>query len=180
MDEFIIDLLKGDPVRWHALGLVARLNIETACIGAGFVRNMVWDDLHGLESDCRDGDIDVLWFDAERGSPQVDLEIEQSLKRLDPSFDWSVKNQARMHVRNSDRPYTDVADAMTFWPETATAIAAKRIQNECELIAPFGLDDLQNMVLRPTSEEKHKRQAFQNRIRTKNWLDRWPSVRVEL
>lgn len=180
MRDFIIDLLKRDPIRWHALGLVQRLNIETACIGAGFVRNLVWDELHGLESDCRDGDIDVLWFDAQRVSPQADLEIEQKLNRLDLSFDWSVKNQARMHIRNNDCPYTDVADAMTFWPETATAIAARRIGSECELIAPFGFDDLQNMVLRPTSKEKHKREAFQNRIRTKDWINRWPSVRIEL
>ncbi|MEM9573353.1 MAG: nucleotidyltransferase family protein [Pseudomonadota bacterium] len=157
-----------------------RLNIETACIGAGFVRNLVWDDLHGLESDCRDGDIDVLWFDAERLSSQVDLEIERKLKRLDPSFDWSVKNQARMHIRNNDRPYTDVADAMKFWPETATAIATRKLGSDCELIAPFGFDDLQNMVLRPTSNEKHKREAFHNRIRTKGWTNRWPRISIEL
>lgn len=179
MYDFVVNLLKKDPVRWHALGLLERLNIETACIGAGFVRNLVWDNLHGLQSNCRDGDLDVLWFDAERNSPQNDLEIEQKLKRLDASFNWSVKNQARMHIRNNDRPYTDVADAMRFWPETATAIAARRMGNDCELIAPFGFEDLQKMILRPTSQERHKLDAFRNRVRKKRWAERWPHVSVE-
>ena len=180
MYELIVDLLKRDPVRWYALGLVERLNVDTACIGAGFVRNLIWDHFHGVQTDCREGDIDVLWFNRETVSPQADRALERTLNRLDPSFDWSVKNQARMHLRNQDRPYDDVADAMRFWPETATAIAAKRRGNDCDLIAPFGFDDLQNMILRPTSKAQHKIAAFQERVEKKGWVGRWPRVSIEL
>ena len=176
--EKIVRLLKQDPVRWHALDIVAGLNIETACIGAGFVRNLVWDHLHGLPSDCRSHDIAVLWFDRERATPEADLELEQTLRERDAGFDWSVKNQARMHIRNRDEPYFDVGHAMSFWPETATAIAARRHGDDCELIAPFGLDDLTNMVLRPTSEANHKVTAVETRLREENWQTRWPRVTV--
>lgn len=75
MDGFIIDLPKRDTVRWHALELAEQLKIQTACIETGFIRNLVWDDEHDLRSDCPNGDVDVLWFDAEGLSHHVDLEI---------------------------------------------------------------------------------------------------------
>lgn len=178
MNDFIADLIKSDELRWHALGVVESLQLATACIGAGFVRNLVWDHLHGQQSDCRDGDIDVLWFDTERTNPQIDVELERKLLAIDQSLDWSVKNQARMHVRNGDPPYMDVADAMRFWPETATAIAVRKIGDQCELIAPFGFDDLLNMIVRPTSIAEHKLEAFKARTEKKDWRSRWPLVSV--
>lgn len=178
MIKIVIDLLKSDPVRWHALGLVAQLDIKSACIGAGFVRNLVWDHLHDQPSDCRDHDIDVLWFDPDQADAQTDRDLELRLTQLDPSFDWSVKNQARMHLKNQDEPYHSVADAMAYWPETATAIAAQRRGDHCKLITPFGYEDLLGMVLRPTSQQPHKLQAFRTRLSTKTWQDRWPNVTV--
>jgi len=173
VSKIVIDLLKSDPVRWHALGLVAQLNIDSACIGAGFVRNLVWDHLHDQPSDCRDHDIDVLWFDLDQADAQTDRDLEQQLTRLDSSFAWSVKNQARMHLKNQDAPYRSVADAMSHWPETATAIAAQRRGDHCKLITPFGCEDLLEMVLRPTSQHPHQLSAFRTRLSTKAWPDRW-------
>ncbi|MRE47150.1 hypothetical protein GII66_24395, partial [Escherichia coli] len=49
--------------------------------------------------------------------------LEDRLRQQLPSLDWSVKNQARMHQRNGDYPYTSTRNALLHWPETATAIA---------------------------------------------------------
>ena len=178
MDQ-IVDLIKADQARWHALSVVESLDIATACIGAGFVRNLVWDHLHGRTSDCRQFDLDVLWFDFDRSDPKIDLELEHRLSDLDPSFDWSVKNQARMHGRNGDAPYESVSDAMRYWPETATAIAAQRSADTCRIIAPFGLSDLHNMILRPTSSGSHKLRAFEDRLVNKDWRSMWPNIHIE-
>ena len=56
-------------------------------------------------------------------APSRDRAIEAELRALAPGIDWSVKNQARMHLRNGDPPYSGATDAMRHWPETATAIA---------------------------------------------------------
>lgn len=178
MSDFIVNLVKSDALRWHALGIVESLQLETACIGAGFVRNLVWDHLHGEQNDCRDSDIDVLWFDAGQIDPRIDLDLEQKLLAMDSGFDWSVKNQARMHIRNGDAPYMNVADAMKFWPETATAIAARKVGEHCDLIAPFGYEDLLKMVVRPTSRVEHKLEAFKARAAKKDWLSKWPRASI--
>lgn len=163
---------------WRALGQVADLGLPQGCIGAGFVRNLVWDHLHGRPSDCRDADVDVLWFDPVHISPDLDAALETRLRATAPDLRWSVCNQARMHLRNGDAPYASVADAMRAWPETATAIAAARDGAECRIIAPFGLADLGQMILRPTSTAPSKRAAFDDRLRSRDWPRRWPMVRI--
>ncbi|MCC5962525.1 MAG: nucleotidyltransferase family protein [Rhodobacteraceae bacterium] len=169
-----------DPLRWHAMGLVEALSLPQGCIGAGFVRNLVWDHCHEGARDCRQEDIDVLFFDQSITDAAYDAEIEATLRDSAPDLKWSVKNQARMHIRNKDAPYVSVEDAMRFWPETATAVAAMRSGSECIFIAPFGLSDLERLILRPTSAAPHKIAAFHSRVAGKNWRTRWPKVRVML
>lgn len=67
---------------------------------------------------------------------------------------------------------------MRFWPETATAVAAMRSGNRCIIIAPFGLLNLERLILRPTSIAPHKVAAFHARVTGKNWRTRWPNVCV--
>ncbi|MEM9470992.1 MAG: nucleotidyltransferase family protein [Pseudomonadota bacterium] len=172
----LIALLRQDGVRWQALGIVGAQELPSGCIGAGFIRNLVWDHLHGRSSDCRNEDVDVLWYDPSNTEPSHDRLIEDELRTLLPELKWSVRNQARMHLRNRDAPYSSVEEAMRSWPETATAVAAKRDGECCAIIAPFGLDDLFSMILRPTSARPNKLKAFEARVGKKGWLSRWPHV----
>lgn len=125
-------------------------------------------------------DVDVIWFDNERATAEVDAEIEATLRGMDSTLKWSVKNQARMHLHNADLPYTSAIDAMTHWPETATAVAVRLgIEGMIEVAAPLGLDDLFNLVVRPTAKfQADKRQIYLNRLRSKNWLATWPNLKV--
>lgn len=176
--NWVSDLLRGDLLRWQALGVVEALELPQGCIGAGFVRNLVWDHLHGAASDCRRDDIDVLFHDPSRTDPGYEAEIEMTLRACAPELNWSVRNQARMHLRNHDAPYISVEDAMRFWPETATAVAAERSGNACIITAPFGLCDLRGLILRPSSAAPHKIAAFHARVQARNWRSRWPKLQV--
>jgi uncharacterized protein len=173
-------ILTGDPARWRILGLVGSLGLPDCWIGAGFVRNAAWDHAHGRPASCSGADIDVIWFDRGRADASEDSRLEATLRALDPAFDWSVKNQARMHSRNGDAPYASATDAMRYWPETATAVAARRtLHGVCEIAAPLGLDDLFDLRLRPTSKfASERRDLFQDRIDEKGWLNTWPLLRV--
>lgn len=156
------------------------LDLPDWWIGAGFVRNAIWDHLHGFAPAPFDGDIDVIWFDATRGEKFVDEALTSALQARRPDLPWSVKNQARMHLRNRDHPYRSSVDAMCYWPETATAVAITlRDDDIFELAAPFGIDDLIAMVLRPTPHFlAHRLSVFHERQHRKNWRSRWPLLRV--
>lgn len=174
-------ILSADPRRRHLLGLVHSLGLPDCWIGAGFIRNAVWDHLHGRSAACLAGDVDVIWFHHGRTDPSDDLNVRANLQAVDPSIAWSVKNQARMHVRNGDAPYASAIEAMRCWPETATAVAARQIgEGDLEIAAPFGLADLFAPVLRPTPRfRSEKRHVYLDRIRNKKWLATWPLLRVE-
>lgn len=174
-DARVAAILRADPLRWQLLSLVAALDLPDCWVGAGFVRSAVWDYLHGRAPAPPAGDIDVVWHDPARADASTDRGIEAALRAAGPSAAWSVKNQARMHLRHGDAPYTSVAEAMRAWPETATAVAVRRRGAEgCEVVAPFGLGDLMGLALRPTPRFAGERRAvFEERARDKGWLARW-------
>lgn len=175
----IADLLNRDETACRLLAQAEGLKLPDCWIGAGFVRNAVWDALHGIGSACATlPDIDVIYFDVSDVRQERDVAIEQRLQALSPDQVWSVKNQARMHLRNGDAPYRDSTDAVAHWPETATAIAARSIDGRIELTAPHGVEDLLGLVVRPTSAFAAKMDVYRDRVRAKNWLDRWPRLTI--
>lgn len=177
----LVRLLHADPVRWQALQAVRSLQLEDGWIGAGFVRDAVWDHLHGQVVSLPFGDVDVVWFDHEHPGRAADRIHESMLAALMPQLRWSVKNQARMHRRNGDAAYLSVADAIARWPETATAVAVRLdAGGRVEIMAPWGLDDLFDLRLRPTpafSGDKHP--IYRQRVAAKAWLQRYPGLHVE-
>lgn len=168
----------ADPVRVEALRIVRDIGLPDCWVAAGFVRSAIWDRQHNRTYSPLPPDIDVVWFDETRPDSAIDIEIETYLLRMAPSLNWSVKNQARMHVRNHDLPYSSVAHAMTAWCETATAVAVRLGMNDViEVSAPFGLDDLFNLVVRPTARfQLEKKPIYLERIRSKNWAAAWPGL----
>ncbi|WP_442964422.1 nucleotidyltransferase family protein [Pseudomonas sp. KNUC1026] len=174
-------IISNDLVRWRILEAVRSLGLPDCWIGAGFVRNAVWDYLHGYRSSPVSTDVDVIWFDAGRCSQEEDEVLESMLGRLDPAIMWSVKNQARMHVRNGDQPYLSATDAMRYWAETATAVAVRiGEQTACEVAAPLGLEDLFGLVIRPAGRfATEKRKIYQDRLKAKNWMATWPLLKCD-
>jgi len=174
-------LIASDPRRMRVLHIVKALGLPDCWIAAGVVRNRVWDHLHEYLESPLPQDIDVIWFDPNEPTAQRDAALEQALRQKDGTLDWSLKNQARMHERNADQPYRSALDAMRYWPETATAVGVRLGEEEnIEVAAPFGLDDLFNLIVRPTprfTAEKHP--IYLDRIRSKHWLTHWPRLQIE-
>lgn len=156
------------------LRIVRRLDLPDCYIAAGYIRSYVWDVLHGYEHRSRHDDIDVVYFDQQDCSECRDVELRSQLIEETGNERWSIKNQARMHLRNRVMPYISTLDAMSRWPETATAIGARLTAcDELELCAPHGLNDLFGMVLR-RSPLFADRQYYLARIHEKNWIEDWP------
>ena len=162
------------------LRAVAALGLPDCWIGAGFVRNRVWDALCGFAFDTNPpADLDVVWFDPARASVAEDAAQEARLHALLPGPDWSVKNQARMHLRNRHRPYTSTADALAHWLETATGVAARLTPQGVEVMAPHGLADLLSLTLRPSPDalaDPARLASLRQRAAEKGWLTRWPGL----
>jgi hypothetical protein len=85
-----------------------------------------------------------------------------------------------LHQRNADAPYHSATDAMTCWPETATAVGVRLGgDDEIEVAAPLGLDDLFSLVVRPTGRFRTEKYAlFLDRVQSKRWQEIWPELIV--
>lgn len=174
-------LVAADAAMMAALHAVARHAPPGSWIGAGFLRNAVWDALHGRAPDVAGlADLDVVFHDAADATPARDAAAEAALRAAAPGLPWSVTNQARMHTRNGHAPYAGVADAIAHWPETATAIAARCGPGGVELLAPHGLGDLLALTLRPTPAFAGRADVVRARMAAKGWLTRWPRLVLAL
>ena len=173
-------ILQRDPTLAQALPALAALHLPDAWIGAGAVRNPVFDHLHGLAPQPL-ADIDVAWFDPGDASPERDAAIEAELRQRVPALPWSVRNQARMHGRNGHAAYAGAVHAIGHWVETATAVAARLDERGgIEIAAPCGLDDLLGLVLRPVPAYQDRLDVFYARVAAKGWLRRWPRLTIRL
>jgi hypothetical protein len=170
--ELIKNWLKQDRMRMQALECVANLGPIDAWLAAGFVRNLVWDKLHGTVS--RLSDIDVIYYEPNDTSEVTDKAYEAKLvAALD--LPWSVKNQARMHLKNNHQPYVSVSDAMSYWPEQQTALAVRLRAGELQLLNLFPLGPLLALELSPNP--KSTPGVFESRLKAKNWLANYPLLK---
>lgn len=155
----------------------ASLDLNDCWIGAGLIRNAVWDHLHGYPIALHvNSDVDVVYCNWSDVRIETDVAIEARLYAHFPDIPWSVHNQARMHEANGDDAYRDTEDAIRHWPETATAIAARILGDRIEVIAPHGVDDLVNLVVRPTPQFTAKLAVYRHRVASKGWANRWPKL----
>jgi len=66
------------------------------------------------------------------------------------------------------------------WVETPTCVAVTLEEGEPKIIAPHGIDDLVNLIVRPSPSHTGNLGIFYNRIESKKWLKKWPKLKVVL
>jgi uncharacterized protein len=180
--EDIMKLIESDERMMEIIKAASQLSLPDWWICAGFVRSKIWDTLHGFENRTDPPDVDVIYYDHEDISEKTEKELEAELMRILPDVPWSVKNEARMHVMNHIEPYTSAEDAISKFPETATALGVKIDKdNNLILTAPWGVDDVINLELKPTpffKESKERVAIYRERVIKKNWKGIWDKVNV--
>jgi hypothetical protein len=180
----LVEIARETPWFMEALVAVRQLELPEWCIGAGAIRNLVWDSLHGKSSSSQLADVDVAYFDITDTSPQRDQELQRKLQALDPQFPWEVTNQAGVHqwfeahFGHAVEPLCSLEEAVASWPEFATAVGLSLNQdNSLKVIAPHGLEDLFAMVVR-RNPTRVSVETYRQRIAQKRYLERWPEVKV--
>jgi hypothetical protein len=168
-----------------ALVAVRSLGLSSWCIGAGAVRSLVWDALHGFEKPTVIEDVDVVYFDGATGGPEQDAYLEGRLRSLLPALKWEVTNQATVHRWFADAlehvvpPLGSLEEGVATWPEFATCVGVNLDGNESiGVVAPYGLDDLFGLRVRH-NPLRASVATYRQRVESKRLGERWPLLSID-
>ena len=162
-EKDIINIIKNDKWMMSVLKIAQDLNLPGWMIGAGFIRNKVWDYLSGNKRDVVDTrDIDLVYFDSKGNDEEADEKLSEKLKQ-ETGMIWEVVNEYYAHKWNNLPLYISTEDAISQWPETVTAVGINFNQSgELKLFTPYGIDDLINFIVRPSPKFKGGNDCVKN------------------
>lgn len=182
----LIEIVRRSPAFMAALRAGRVLGVAPWCIGAGALRNLVWDHLHGHAEPTRSADVDFAYFCGLDLGAERDQALQQQLTERCPGLPWEVTNQAGVHLwferhfGHAVKPLHSLEDAIASWPEPATAVGVWLDDADAlHVIAPHGLADLLGMRIR-RNPVRVSVETYRHRCASKRYAERWPQVVVEL
>lgn len=173
--------LRRNSWLWQMLRRFDDIGLPDCWIAAGCVAQTVWNLAGGRPAGFGVKDADLVYFDAADLSAATEAAHEKRLRAAfgDLPVELDVKNEARVHLwyeRAFGYPipaYHSTADAIASFPTTATSVGVRRVNGVFECCAPFGLDDLLALRVRP-----NKRQITSAiyAAKVERWRPLWPHV----
>jgi len=178
----LIDIVNQNPFVKKILGTKLFPENITWYLGAGCIYQSVWNYLSGQEITDGIKDYDLIYYDPDSSYESEDVYIKkgQELFKNIP-ITIEIRNQTRIPLwfkskyNEIIKPYTSCEDAISRWPTTASAIGINQINGQINICAPFGLDDLFNMIVRP-NKQTILFSVYEKKI--ENWVTRWPKLKV--
>ena len=152
-----------------------------AWLVAGAIAQTVWNLAFGKPAELGIKDVDLVYFDAQDLSSEAEVGHEHRLRELFRHLPvkLDVKNEARVHLWYAARfgypiaPYSSTEEAIASFPTTAAAVGVRRRAGRFECCAPFGLDDLFGLVVRP-NQRQITRAIYQAKV--ERWRTVWPQL----
>ncbi len=145
------EILANSPIP-EVLPAIAKINLPDWWLAGGAIRNTVWRSLFGEECKLFIKDFDIAFFDV-TGDRNQELAAKARLTEQFPQHLFDVKNQASFgNWRPGLKVFTSTEDGIMNWLHTTAAVGVKINQKgEWQFFTPYGLEDLFNGVIRPTS-----------------------------
>lgn len=170
-DQWMMDVLKAAEL----------LDLPDWWIGAGFIRNKVWNYLENKDPEPS-RDVDLVYFDNRNTRAEIDEQYSLNMAKKYDFAEWDVCNQARMNYVNDFDPFTSTADGIAHWVETATCVAVRINNGKLDYLFCYGTDDLFNLIARPTIyfSQQPLLAEFYKRVEAKHWTEKWPNLKIKI
>jgi hypothetical protein len=180
----LIELVHSSSMLMAALRAARAVEPPDWLIGAGVIRDLVWDHLHGFDRTRRPKDVDLVFFDPGSLGSDRERSVLREVTAEAPDVCWDVTNQAGVHLWYPQvfgvevQPLASSADGVATWPETATAVAIRlHDDDKIQVVAPCGLQDLFGLICR-RNPRRVSEQEYRRRVESKHIASRWPQVQI--
>lgn len=183
LEARLAEIVRATPTTWKVLETVRELDLPDWMIFSGAVYQPVWNHLTGRDLDYGVKDYDLAYFDEDTSYEAEDVHIKRAAAFPSPFGEMlEVRNQARVHLwfeghfGEPYEPLTSSAEALSRFVAPCYGVGVRLGEDDSLTIAaPFGLDDLFSMTIRPNP----------SRPLAKGWAKttasaraRWPEVTV--
>jgi hypothetical protein len=185
LEDRLEAIVRGSDSLMTVMRLTRDLDLPDWLIVSGAVYQKVWNHLTGRDPDYGIKDYDLAYFDdADTSYEAEDVHIRRAAAHFPPPFDQQVevRNQARVHLwfeNHFGEPYEPLhssAEALGRFVAPCFGVGVRlEADDSLTIEAPFGLDDLFAMTIRPNP----------TRGPAKGWdkiiasaRGRWPEVTV--
>ena len=166
----------------NILRILDTLDIDNCYVGAGCINQSIFNYYHGYDIGYGISDYDIVYYDEDTSYEAEDRIIKLINSKInDNSIRLDIKNQARVHIWYYDKygikrkPYSCVEDAISRWTSTVTCIGVRLVDGRFEVFAPYGLNDLFNMVIRPVKIDMTKDLYYQRCVK---WKNKWSNLKI--
>ena len=185
-NEIIISILKENKELMAILDYVDKLNLPNYYIAAGCVFQTVWNYYDNKPLNYGIKDIDIIYFDKNDLSVEVDLKYYHMIKQhscaLGYKYEIDVSNEARMHLWKKDKynidiePYISSEDAIEKWIATIHAIGIKKEDGDIKIYAPYGLSDIFTKTIRPIKHISNSKEIYEEKVNS--WNERFSNLNI--
>jgi uncharacterized protein len=172
-------IIRSDPDLMALLECLRDAALPQWRIVSGCLYQTVWNVLTDRQRGTGIQDIDIIYFD----DTDLSWEAEDAaIKRVTAHGPLQIRNQARVHLwyeQHFGVPYAPLRSAdesLLRYPITVQAVGV-RLEDDgrIDLIAPFGVEDLFGMVMRPSPTYPHPATFAAKAARARAI---WPEVTV--
>jgi uncharacterized protein len=181
-EDFRAAVLRN-PAHDALLDDLIKLGLPDAWIVAGCLTQTVWNLQTGRRIDYGINDYDVFYFDPDlswEAEDRVIVALRRTSSRLGVRIE--ARNQARVHLwypQKHGRPYPALqrsTDGIDRFLTKNTQVGIQRGRDGDRLYAPAGIDDIQNLIVRPNFTPNFSAEAY--RIKTVRWTELWPELTI--
>ncbi len=184
LEARLTEIVRADAGLMHVLTVMRELDLPDWRLFSGAVYQAVWNAQTGRPVGYGIKDYDIGYFDADTSWDAEDAVIKRVAAAFEPPLrdQVEVRNQARVHLWFEGKfgePYdpltcTDDAPARFVAPAFAVGVRLEA-DDSLSVIAPFGLEDVFDMVIRP-NPTRGLAKGWQRVIA--NARGRWPEITV--
>lgn len=177
--------LRGSPTVMRVLEHARSLGLSDWRLVSGSVYQTVWNRLTGRALDYGVKDFDLVYFDPDTSWDAEDAAIQRAAAHFPPDLapQVEVRNQARVHLWFEGKfgePYAPLAntdESLSRYVAPAFAVGVRlEPDDRIDIAAPFGLEDLFAMRLRPNPLRQVSPTGFDRAAASLK--ARWPEVEI--
>ena len=184
LESRLIDIVRANADLMHVLRVMRDLDLPDWRLFSGAVYQSVWNERTGRSPGYGVKDYDIGYFDPDTSWDAEDEVIKRVAAAFTPELRdiVEVRNQAREHLWFEGKfgelyePLTCTDDAPARFVAPAFALGVRLEKDDAiSIVAPFGLQDVFDMVIRPNPTRGLAR-GWQRVIA--NARGRWPEITV--